>query len=121
MGNTGSIMVTTARGAHGLDSVHDLVARFDPGDMDVPGGRARIRINAGAAGIADALVEGGIVRLVPVAGEPDAELGVWSEISRDVRAGMAAYKADRLRIRRNLHLGVGFLAATSGDTDPKRL
>jgi pimeloyl-ACP methyl ester carboxylesterase len=114
-----------AREAHGLDSVHDLVTRFDPGDMDVPGGRARIRINAGAAGIADALVEGGIVRLVPVAGEPDAELtaepGVWSEISRDVRAGMAAYKADRLRIRRNLHLGVGFLAATSGDTDPKRL
>ena len=46
---------------------------------------------------------------------------VWEEISRDVRAGMAAYRAGRLRIRENLHLGVGFLAATSGDTDPKRL
>ena len=28
---------------------------------------------------------------------------------------MSAYRAGRLRIRHNLHLGVGFLAATSGD------
>ncbi len=34
---------------------------------------------------------------------------------------MAAYRAGQLRIRENLHLGVGFLAATSGDTDPNRL
>src|SRR3712207_2583430 len=115
MGNRSSTMVTMAKAAPGLDSVQDLVARFDPGDIDVPGGRARIRIGAGAAGSVDALIEGGIARLVPAAGEPDAELtaepGVWEEISRDVRAGMAAYKAGRLTIRRNLHLGVGFLAA----------
>ncbi|MDQ2675392.1 MAG: alpha/beta fold hydrolase [Actinomycetota bacterium] len=117
--------MTTARATSGLDSVNELLARFDPGDMDVPGGRARIRIAAGAAGTADALIEGGIARPVPVGGEPDAELTAapsdWGDISRDVRAGMAAYEAGRLRIRRNLHLGVGFLAATSGDTDPKRL
>ncbi|MDQ3729928.1 MAG: alpha/beta fold hydrolase, partial [Actinomycetota bacterium] len=58
-------------------------------------------------------------------GDPDAVLRanpeVWDEIASDVRAGMAAYRAGRLSIRHNLHLGVGFLAATSGDTDPKRL
>jgi pimeloyl-ACP methyl ester carboxylesterase len=111
--------------ASGLDSLHALVARFDPGDIDVPGGKARIRLDAGNAGVMDALIEGGITRLVPVRGEPDALLAadpaVWDEIAGDVRAGMAAYRAGRLRIRENLHLGVGFLAATSGDTDPKRL
>jgi pimeloyl-ACP methyl ester carboxylesterase len=108
-----------------LESLVDLVSRFDPGDIDVPGGMARIRLDAGDAGTMDALIEGGIARLVPPDGHADARLvadmSVWEEISRDVRAGMAAYRAGRLRIRENLHLGVGFLAATSGDTDPKRL
>ncbi len=118
-------MAATTTKVRGLEPLYDLVARFDPGDIDVPGGRARIRLNAGAAGITDALIEGGIARLVPVEGDPDAVLTaepeVWAEISRDVRAGMAAYRAGRLQIRQDLHLGVGFLAATSGDTDPKRL
>jgi pimeloyl-ACP methyl ester carboxylesterase len=120
-----SIMAATATQAQGLDAVGELLSRFDPGDIDVPGGRARIRVVAGETGTADALIEGGIARLVPAEGEPDAVLtadpDVWKEIARDVRAGMAAYRAGRLRIRQNLHLGVGFLAATSGDTDPKRL
>ena len=119
----GSIMAVAEK--QSLDSLIDLVSRFDPGDIDVPGGTARIRLNAGDAGTADALIEGGIARLVPPDGDADARLeadvSVWDEISRDVRAGMAAYRAGRLRIRENLHLGVGFLAATSGDTDPKRL
>ena len=34
---------------------------------------------------------------------------------------MAAFRARRLTVRRNLHLGVGFLAATSGMTEPGRL
>ena len=109
------------------DSRAELVARFEPADMDVPGGRARIRLDAGIDGPVDALIEGGVARLIPASspGEPDATLQaepeVWDEIASDVRAGMAAYRAGRLRIRKNLHLGVGFLAATSGDTDPKRL
>ena len=118
-------MTTQLADTQGLDFLTDLVARFDPGDIDVPGGRARIRLEAGAAGAADALIEGGIARLVPPHGTSDAllaaEPSVWEEISRDVRAGMAAYRAGRLQIRQNLHLGVGFLAATSGDTDPQRL
>jgi pimeloyl-ACP methyl ester carboxylesterase len=34
---------------------------------------------------------------------------------------MEAFRAGRLTIRRNLHLGVGFLAATSGNDTPDRL
>ena len=41
--------------------------------------------------------------------------------ARDLRGGMNAFRRGRLQIRDNLHLGVGFLAATSGSTDPARL
>jgi pimeloyl-ACP methyl ester carboxylesterase len=34
---------------------------------------------------------------------------------------MNAYRSGRLSVRRNLHVGVGFLAATSGATEPGRL
>jgi pimeloyl-ACP methyl ester carboxylesterase len=42
-------------------------------------------------------------------------------VARDLPAGMAAFGAGRLQIRHNLHLGVNFLAATSGSDDPARL
>jgi pimeloyl-ACP methyl ester carboxylesterase len=34
---------------------------------------------------------------------------------------MTAFRGHRLRMRRNLHLGIGFLAATSGNQEPGRL
>jgi len=109
-----------------LDSLDALLSRFEPGDIDVPGGTARIRLDAGAAGSFDALIEGGVARLIPASTRDAdsllrAEPPVWDEIAGDVRAGMAAYRSGKLTIRENLHLGVGFLAATSGDTDPRRL
>src|SRR5688500_5429607 len=120
-----SIMPTPTAEAADLDVLHDLVARFEPGDIDVPNGSARIRLEDRDGTAADALIEGGIARIVPARMAPDAVLradpAVWADIARDVRAGMAAYRSGRLEIRENLHLGVGFLAATSGDTDPKRL
>jgi len=120
-------MSASALEAAGLDSLSELVSRFEPGDIDVLGDRARIRLDAGSAGAFDALLEGGVARLVPASspGSADAVLTaeppVWDEIASDVRAGMAAYRKGRLKIRKNLHLGIGFLAATSGDTDPRRL
>ena len=45
----------------------------------------------------------------------------WDAIARDVRGGMTAYRTGRLRIRRNLHLGVGFLVATAEQTGHGRL
>lgn len=50
-----------------------------------------------------------------------ADEEVWDRIAHDLRGGMDAYRAGRLVIRHNLHLGVGFLAATSGMTGPERL
>ena len=41
-------------------------------------------------------------------------------LEHDVAAGMDAFRRGRLRVRRNLHLGVGFLAATAGATGPGR-
>ncbi|HXW58658.1 MAG TPA: alpha/beta fold hydrolase [Solirubrobacteraceae bacterium] len=73
----------------------------------------------------DVLVNDGRVALDTASGDADAMLSAdeqtWAEIAGDVRRGMNAYTAGRLVVRRNLHVGVGFLAATSGDTEPGRL
>ena len=42
-------------------------------------------------------------------------------MARDLRGGMNAFRGGRLQIRDDLHLGVGFLAATSGSREPGRL
>ena len=48
-----------------------------------------------------------------------ADAETWQQIAADVRSGMDAYRSGRLSVRRNLHVGVGFLAATSGATEPR--
>ena len=74
----------------------------------------------------DVSIRGKKARLEPATkAEPDAELTAdpasWKRIAADVRGGAVAFQQGRLSVRRNLHLGVGFLAATSGVTDPGRL
>jgi pimeloyl-ACP methyl ester carboxylesterase len=104
-----------------------LSERFDRSVMDIPGGRARIRLFVEALGSWDFVVDRIDSRLEPAAAgvEPDALLladaGTWQRIAHDIRGGMDAYRQRRLRVRKNLHLGVGFLAATSGITGPGRL
>ena len=104
-----------------------LVDRFDASAFDAPTGRARIRLMVRSEGEWDVLVDGGTARLAVAdpRSRPDATLcadpDTWAAIARDVRGGMNAYRSARLTIRRNLHLGVGFLAATSGMTGPERL
>lgn len=104
-----------------------LVDRFDPSAFDAPDGEARIRLVVGSEGEWDVLAGVGGARIVP-AGQrpvPDATLtadrDTWERIASDLRGGMEAYNAGRLLVRHNLHLGVGFLAATSGMTGPGRL
>jgi len=116
--------VETSSEAH--DAIRALVRRFDPDAIDVPGGSARIRLEASGAAW-DVLVRDGSAELEPaerrigadclLSAEPEA----WVEIASDVRGGMQAFREGRLQVRRNLHLGVGFLAATSSMTDPARL
>jgi pimeloyl-ACP methyl ester carboxylesterase len=104
-----------------------LVERFDPEAFDLPAGEARIRLVVAGEGAWDVLVGAGGVRIVAAGSKPvtDATLGAdrdtWDRIASDLRGGMEAYRAGRLLVRHNLHLGVGFLAATSGATGPGRL
>jgi pimeloyl-ACP methyl ester carboxylesterase len=109
------------------DELMQLAARFDPTAIDVPGGRARIRLELTGGKSWDALIADSRLSLgeAEEALEPDsllsADAATWRRVATDLREGMRAFGARRLRIRRNLHLGVGFLAATSGSTEPGRL
>ena len=101
------------------DSLSAPVARFDPSVFDAPRGRARVRLRIKGGAEWDAEVRGQRVRLVParVDARPDAEISAdasaWRELAANLGSGMDVYRAGRLIVRRNLHIGVGFLAATS--------
>jgi pimeloyl-ACP methyl ester carboxylesterase len=109
------------------DAIARLAERFDPDVIDLPRGRARIRLEVTGGKACDAIVAGRRLRLrnASDSAEPDAVLTAdaptWSRIAKDLRGGMEAFRAGRLRIRGSLHVGVGFLAATSGADEPGRL
>ncbi|MGZ5387833.1 MAG: alpha/beta fold hydrolase [Solirubrobacterales bacterium] len=103
-----------------------LIERFDPDVIDLPTGSARIRLTVGDEDGWDAVIDDRAIELQPASeSRPDALLSAdaatWEQIVRDVRGGMAAFREGRMRVRQNLHLGVGFLAATSGIADERRL
>ncbi len=97
-------------------AIERLVERFDPSVFDVGRPLVRIRVENGEDAH-DVVLEGGTARLERTRGTPDAVLsadaGTWSEIAENLRGGMEAFRKGRLKIRRDLHLGVGFLAATA--------
>ncbi|MBV9604326.1 MAG: alpha/beta fold hydrolase, partial [Solirubrobacterales bacterium] len=101
-----------------------LVARFDPAVFDVGRPLVRIRVEDGGDPH-DVVLDDGAARLEPTRGTPDAVLSAdaetWSEIAEDLRGGMEAFRKGRLKIRRDLHLGVGFLAATALPREEGRL
>jgi pimeloyl-ACP methyl ester carboxylesterase len=109
------------------DGIASLAERFDADAMHVPGGRARVRLEVTGGRACDAVITGRRLRLRDAGdgSEPDcvlsADTATWRRIAADVRGGMDAFRAGRLRIRGNLHLGVGFLAATSGSHERGRL
>jgi pimeloyl-ACP methyl ester carboxylesterase len=94
-----------------------LAERFDSEVFEPRGPSARVRLTVHGSEPCDALLEGGAARLVPARGSADATLAAdsrtWSAIARDARGGLDAYFRGRLSVRQNLHLGVGFLAATA--------
>jgi pimeloyl-ACP methyl ester carboxylesterase len=98
--------------------IAQLAARYDATIFATQRIGARVRLE-GAGSDVDALLEGETLRVVPAdrRRRPDAVLradaATWRSIASDLRGGMAAFRSGRLQIRRDLHLGVGLLAATS--------
>ncbi len=102
-----------------------LADRYDAAVFTPQGRRARVRLVVPGRDAWDAVLDGQAISLEPPKGDADAtltaDLRVWSAIAQDVRGGMSAFRSGRLAVRRNLHLGIGFLAATSGQSGPGRL
>ena len=102
-----------------------LVGRYDRAAFEPQGDGARVRLAVAGGDAWDALLERGGARLERAGGDADATLTAdsltWAAIADDVRGGMRAFGSGRLAVRRNLHVGVGFLAATSGVSGPGRL
>jgi pimeloyl-ACP methyl ester carboxylesterase len=104
-----------------------LLERFDRDAFDMPRGRARVRLGVKGHGAWDLEVQRHRhrVRRANLDNEAHAELtadlATWGKVAQDLKGGMQAYRAGRLQVRRNLHLGVGFLAATNDSGDPDRL
>jgi pimeloyl-ACP methyl ester carboxylesterase len=117
----------TRHGTPPVDSIATLAERFDPDVLDLPRGRARVRLEVTGRRACDAVIAGRRLRLRPAdeSASADAVLSAdaatWDRIAADLRGGMEAFRAGRLRIRGSLHVGVGLLAATSGATEPGRL
>jgi hypothetical protein len=119
--------VASPKGSAVPTGIEALAQRYDPDVIDVPGGRALVRLRVRGGEDWDARIAGRRLRVVPAseANEPDAVIGAdpmtWLRVAGDVRGGMEAFQRGKLRMRGSLHLGVGFLAATSGARDPGRL
>jgi pimeloyl-ACP methyl ester carboxylesterase len=107
------------------EPLQKLVARYDPEVFDATREETRVRLATTGDGAADAVIVDGVAHLEATDGEPDAVLTAdpetWRRIAADLRGGMDAFNRGRLSVRNNLHVGVGFLAATSGATTPERL
>ena len=119
--------VATAKTAELPAGIASLASRYDPDVIDVPGGRALVRLCVRGGQEWDARISGRRLRVIPARdnGAPDATIAAdaatWRRVSEDVRGGMAAFQQGKLRMRGSLHLGVGLLAATSGSDEPGRL
>jgi pimeloyl-ACP methyl ester carboxylesterase len=119
--------VAPPKGSAIPSGIEALAERYDPDVIDVPGGRALVRLRVRGGEDWDARITGRRLRVVRAreANEPDAVIAAdpmtWMRVAADVRGGMQAFQRGKLRIRGSLHLGVGFLAATSGAEEPGRL
>ena len=104
-----------------------LAERYDPDAIDLPGGAARVRLQIDGDRVWDAVLTRRKLSLqaprldTRADATLTADTATWRQIAADVRGGMSAFRRGKLRIRGSLHVGVGFLAATSGATEESRL
>ena len=103
----------------------ELVDRFDPEGFDAPNGSARVRVrwNGDAR---DVSIRGTSVQIrEPANGRADALIEaderVWKQLAANAGTGVQAFGTGQLKMRGNLHVGVGFLSATSGAPSERRL
>jgi pimeloyl-ACP methyl ester carboxylesterase len=98
-----------------------LAERYDASAVDPPL-EARVRLVSGDEAH-DALVSGSGARIVSPGGDPDAVItgppSAWQRAANG-HGGLAAL-GDGIRMRHNLHIATGFLAATAGDSSSARL
>jgi pimeloyl-ACP methyl ester carboxylesterase len=107
------------------ECIRTLVDRYDPEVFDARQRLTRVRLAVLDGAELDAVIVDGVASLTAASGRPDALLTAsartWSRVALDLRHAMDAYGSGRLRVRRNMHVGVGFLAATGGQRRPGRL
>lgn len=109
------------------DALETLVRRYDSSVFDPQRGGARVRLR-GCGKHAWDIEFGGAQPRFDLA-DPDrtadsvltADAETWRSLADDLSSGMAAFRSGRLTVRRDLHLGVGFLAATAAEQGPGRL
>ena len=104
------------------DSLTALLERFEPSVFDAPAGHARIRLRVKDREAWDVVIRGRQAHLREPRGDrPDAEItadaAAWRQLGEGLVGGMDIHRAGRMSVRRNLHLGVGFLAATAADAE----
>jgi pimeloyl-ACP methyl ester carboxylesterase len=102
-----------------------LIGRYDRSTFEPQGGRGRVRLVVSGLDAWDAVLEAGRARLDSPRGAAEATITAdgptWERLAAEPARGLREFRARRLSVRRNMHLGIGFLAATSGRTEPERL
>jgi pimeloyl-ACP methyl ester carboxylesterase len=102
-----------------------LIERFDPEGFDAPGGSARVRVRWDGDARDISIRDGSVQIRPPQNGRADtlieADERVWRRLAQDAGAGLQAFGNGKLKMRGNLHVGVGFLSATSGAPAERRL
>ena len=115
----------TSPGLLAPDALRSLASRYDPDVFEPQNGTARVRIGVLGSDAWDAVIDHGAVRLEGANGDADATLTAdaqtWAGDRRRRPRRNGRLPRGTALVRRNLHLGVGFLAATSGSTGPGRL
>jgi pimeloyl-ACP methyl ester carboxylesterase len=105
-------------------AVKTMAGRYDPSVADPPLA-ARVRLVSGEEAH-DVVLDGDGAEVVEAdSRRHDAIISgsgaAWRRAAEEPGGGLGQLRRGGLRMRQNLHVAVGFLAATSGDTRPERL
>ena len=104
----------------------ELAERFDPDALGLSTTRSVARLRERDGVECDVEITRRAARLIPLGPRrPDslitADASTWTDLAANLTSGMEAYRDGRLKVRGNLHVGVGFLAATARTRGPERL